>query len=943
VVTYVDTQDPWFDEETLPASVVIECTEEVPAVSYPSAYDVCDQDVEVEMTDATMPGACPSNYTIYRMFRAFDECGNEAFYTQTITVQDTQAPVFSVENEYMFTYECNTEAPVITPSVSDACSAFDLTYDVTFPWEQGCYYGFARVWTATDACGNASQFFQYITFQDTTDPVLSGEPEIEIPCEEFDMESGIFVTATDNCQEPTIEILSTNLFSGQCAGVYYREYIAYDGCGNSSEVLGQIIRLTDETAPVGIEPADITIACDEEVPAFDPNFTDNCGGEVEVSHTSPIISGYCNATYTETWTAVDNCGNTSSVDRIITVIDNVNPWFTYVPESFTVECDELYVLEDAFAADNCDESVEVTVDSQIAAGDCPAESIITRTFTATDECGNTATEVQTITIVDTTAPYFYEDQDNEFSYECLSEVEVITPMAGDVCSSIVLDYSDSDIDMDGCQMFFVRNWVAIDACGNMSDYNQYISIIDETAPVIVTELSDVTVECNSEIPTAVVVTAIDNCDENVEVISDYEVMSSDNCGNQTILVYYYAYDECGNWDYADYTITVNDETAPELSGCPSNIVLACDAEIPAPADVTAFDNCQGELEVEFEEYLMGEMPAEGSIADCDLMTPDNSNALCAAHAQGQDWAMALFAMTAQYRYYHVTEGNLVQYPDGTIHIEATLVSNSNPSNGFLLNAYFAGGMTWDQFTSQSFPTNFKADCDGIDANHEEWLYFYMTNAAGAELTGFGGFAGSSINLVHAPANNYFGFQLGAGANNLSASENGFGGWFSYSGTFIVNGQAYGMNQGSVSGTGDLAFDLDCCPDYYLIRQWTVSDCSGNTSSCMQYITFEGTNIIDNINVQPTTPEVATTAVVGVYPNPATDNATFTFKSTTTAKSKLEIFDLAGAKVAEVFNGKVEAGMEYKVDVNVNSFATGVYMFRLTTGDQVEMGRLVINK
>jgi hypothetical protein len=81
----------------------------------------------------------------------------------------------------------------------------------------------------------------------------------------------------------------------------------------------------------------------------------------------------------------------------------------------------------------------------------------------------------------------------------------------------------------------------------------------------------------------------------------------------------------------------------------------------------------------------------------------------------------------------------------------------------------------------------------------------------------------------------------------------------------------------------------------------------------------------------------------VYPNPATDNATFTFKSTATAKSKLEIFDLAGAKVADVFNGKVDAGMEYKVDVNVNNFATGVYMFRLTTGDQIEMGRLVINK
>jgi hypothetical protein len=600
-------------------------------------------------------------------------------------------------------------------------------------------------------------------------------------------------------------------------------------------------------------------------------------------------------------------------------------------------------LENAYAADSCDYNVEVSVEVTTAAGECAAESVITRTFTASDNCGNTAVHVQTITIVDTTAPYFYE-QSNEFSYECLSEVEVIEPMAGDNCSDISLDYSDSDISNEGCAMFFVRNWVAIDACGNINDFNQYISIYDETAPVIVTELSNVVVECASEIPAPVAVTATDNCDDFVEAVPSVEVLESDECGNQTLRVSYYAYDECGNYDYAEYTITVLDVTAPVLSGCPNNIVLACDAEIPAPAQVTATDNCQGDIEPYFEEFIMGEQPAEGSIADCDLLTPDNSNALCAASAQGQDWAMVLFSLAPTHRYYHVTEGHLVQYPDGSIHVEATMASNSNPSNGFYVNVHFNGGLTWSEFTSQGFPTNFKADCDGVDANYQDWLYFYLTASEGAELTGFGGYAGSSLNLVHAPANNYFGFQLGNGANNLGASENAFGGWFSYSGTFIVNGVAFGANQGSVSGSGDFAFDLDCCPDYYIVRQWTASDCSGNTDVCTQYITFEGTTIQGNINTQPSTPEVAApTTVVAVYPNPATDNATFTFKSTATAKSKLEIFDLAGAKVAELFNGKVDAGMEYKVDVDVNNFATGVYMFRLTTGDQIEMGRLVINK
>ncbi|MFM9984254.1 MAG: T9SS type A sorting domain-containing protein [Flavobacteriales bacterium] len=36
-------------------------------------------------------------------------------------------------------------------------------------------------------------------------------------------------------------------------------------------------------------------------------------------------------------------------------------------------------------------------------------------------------------------------------------------------------------------------------------------------------------------------------------------------------------------------------------------------------------------------------------------------------------------------------------------------------------------------------------------------------------------------------------------------------------------------------------------------------------------------------------------------------------------------------------------MTYKVDFDVNSLATGIYMFRITQNGQTEMGRLVINK
>jgi len=114
--------------------------------------------------------------------------------------------------------------------------------------------------------------------------------------------------------------------------------------------------------------------------------------------------------------------------------------------------------------------------------------------------------------------------------------------------------------------------------------------------------------------------------------------------------------------------------------------------------------------------------------------------------------------------------------------------------------------------------------------------------------------------------------LGDGANNYNAAENPFGGWFSYAGLFVVNGTPYGSN-GNISGAGDFAFEMECCPDYYIIRQWTATDCSGNTSTCSQTITFgdNENNDVDLVTI-PSEEVVDGELIVSVSPNPANNNA-----------------------------------------------------------------------
>src|SRR5690606_41915400 len=57
-------------------------------------------------------------------------------------------------------------------------------------------------------------------------------------------------------------------------------------------------------------------------------------------------------------------------------------------------------------ADNCDTSLDATFTDAVAPGACEGEEIITRTWTLTDDCGNTTTHIQIITVRDTTPPTF---------------------------------------------------------------------------------------------------------------------------------------------------------------------------------------------------------------------------------------------------------------------------------------------------------------------------------------------------------------------------------------------------------------------------------------------------------------------------------------------------------------------------------------------------------
>ena len=83
-----------------------------------------------------------------------------------------------------------------------------------------------------------------------------------------------------------------------------------------------------------------------------------------------------------------DAGSAACLDDLITNALNTDPAVTSI----------------ATATDNCDNDIDIVFSDSIEAGSCPQEKTVTRTWSATDDCGNQSSCAQTITVVDTTVP-----------------------------------------------------------------------------------------------------------------------------------------------------------------------------------------------------------------------------------------------------------------------------------------------------------------------------------------------------------------------------------------------------------------------------------------------------------------------------------------------------------------------------------------------------------
>ena len=178
---------------------------------------------------------------------------------------------------------------------------------------------------------------------------------------------------------------------------------------------------------------------------------------IDVGNYSVTITDAAGCEVSFNFEIVDDCPMTGNVV------------FTFIPSDLDIECGETAPIESPIAESSCPGDIIYDF-TETQTPNCGNTNIITRTWIATDDCGDTASGVQTIFEQDFEAPELITVGD--LIVDLLNGDSLPDPLgfatATDDCG-IVADLSftkEESITDDGYQVAYT--WTAIDECGNLS-------------------------------------------------------------------------------------------------------------------------------------------------------------------------------------------------------------------------------------------------------------------------------------------------------------------------------------------------------------------------------------------------------------------------------------------------------------------------------------------
>jgi hypothetical protein len=424
---------------------------------------------------------------------------------------------------------------------------------------------------------------------------------------------------------------------------------SYTDGGGLEETASATYTIVDTTAPVLDLPANITREATSSAGAevdfsADVSATDELYGSVDVTCDPPSGGTFALGTTTVDCSATDGSGNTAEGSFDVTVEDTTAPVLD-LPANITEEA-----TSSAGAVVNYSATAEDAVDGSFDADCAPASGATfplgttTVDCSATDAAGNTSTGSFDVTVEDTTAP--------SLNLPGNQTVEATGPGGATVTyTADADDLVDGNIAADctpasGATFPLGTTTVecsATDAAGNTANGTFDVTVQDTTAPTL-TLPDNITEEATGPNGAAVSfnATADDLVDGEVDVTCD--PASGSMFPIDTTTVECSATDAAGNTANGNFTVTVQDTTAPTLT-LPNNITKVATSASGATATFTtsATDLVDGSVSV---NCTKGTPPV--AVSSGDMFPVGTTTVNCSATDAAGNTANGNFTVTVSY-------------------------------------------------------------------------------------------------------------------------------------------------------------------------------------------------------------------------------------------------------------------------------------------------------
>ena len=549
----------------------------------PFAFDTCcTNPPTVSLVGMVTNSPIPCNTTITLTWMAEDCCTNIAYCTEVVTITDTNPPVIICQPFKQI--ECGSGPNWFGdyPLAFDSCCGTNVTLNlisVLTNFTSVCFSSYDLMWTATDCCTNTSLICtQRLQIVDTLPPNVICAPSIIVNC--GTPWNFTPPTAIDDCctNPPTIVISSTVTNPPpNCPTIITRNWIITDCCGNSTNC-SQTVTIVDNVPPVITCGPNQTVQCGTPWTFNFPTATDNCctntsgtGGGVTVNIANVTTNNIapCQQLITVIWKATDCCGNKSFCTNTVTVVDTIPPVIT-CPTNYTLQCGNPLILP--LATDLCCPTPVVSILNATTNITGPCTTVLTITWQAMDCCTNAALCTNVVTITDTIPPVL--TCASNLNLTCGTPWTFTPPTATDLCcgTNVTVTITSTTTNIVGCTRTHVRNWQAVDCCGNVATCSQVV-VVSDTTPPVATCAPNKTVQCGTAW-TFDAPTAFDACcGTNVTITVQFTTLPFGTPCTQTTTRQWLISDCCGNSVTCSQTVTIVDTIPPTLS-CPPSFSVA---------------------------------------------------------------------------------------------------------------------------------------------------------------------------------------------------------------------------------------------------------------------------------------------------------------------------------------------------------------------------------